>query len=199
MENLSERAANYAAEKTNELQVKAIAQAYADGYRDGLKDREGESSSFVETANVKFVDLGLPSRTKWAIGFLEEENGKAKDYQPYAKAAAMEIPTKAQVEELMNYCNLRENRSSGGQIFYGIYCLGITGSEIYLDGANYKIGDESQYTWGKFQIFFWIRDDEDGNQKNAVHITGIENGKIEMEIVKLFSGYKLPVMIVNNK
>ena len=40
MENLNERAANYAAEKANELLANAIAQAYADGYRDGVKDRD---------------------------------------------------------------------------------------------------------------------------------------------------------------
>ncbi len=43
MQDLKERAANYAAEKTNELLSKAIAQAYADGYRDGLKEREREN------------------------------------------------------------------------------------------------------------------------------------------------------------
>ena len=40
MENLIERADQYASEKTNELMAKAIAQAYADGYRDGYEDCE---------------------------------------------------------------------------------------------------------------------------------------------------------------
>ena len=196
MENLNERAANYAAEKANELLAKAIAQAYADGYRDGLKERERESSSFEESHNVKFVDLGLPSGTMWADNYLMENDGVS--YLPYKDADLYNIPTKEQVEELMNYCNLRENRSSGGQIFYGIYCLGNTGSEIYLDGRNYMIGDDLQYTWGVFHIYFWIRDDENSDQKNAVRITGLKDGKPEMEIVKLFSGFKLPVMLVSN-
>ena len=60
------------------------------------------------------------------------------------------------------------------------------------------IGDDLQYTWGVFHIYFWIRDDEDSDQKNAVLITGLKDGKPEMEIVKLFSGFKLPVMLVSN-
>ena len=196
MENLNERAANYAAEKVNELLANAIAKAYADGYRDGYKDRDERIASSNSDSNLQFVDLGLPSGTKWLIGFIEGDGDCL--YLPYANAAAMDIPTKEQVEELMNYCNLRENRSSGGQIFYGIYCLGNTGSEIYLDGRNYMIGDDLQYTWGVFHIYFWIRDDEDSEQKNAVRITGLKDGKPEMEIVKLFSGFKLPVMLVSN-
>ena len=196
MENLDERAAKYAAEKANELFVKAIAQAYADGYRDGLKEQEGESSGFVETADVEFVDLGLSSGTKWSIGSLKEDDVNDL-YLPYANAAAMGIPTREQVEEMVNNCNLREDRTP--QIFQGIFCLGTTGNEIYLDGGNYKKGDELQYTWGIFHIYFWIRDDEDGNQKNAVRITGLKDGKPEMEIVKLFSGYKLPIMLVRKK
>ena len=196
MKNLNERAANYAAEKAHELLAKAIAQAYADGYRDGYKDRDERIASSNSDSNLQFVDLGLPSGTKWSIGSIEGDGDCL--YLPYANAAAMEIPTKEQVEELMNYCNLRENRSSGGQIFYGIYCLGNTGSEIYLDGRNYMIGDDLQYTWGVFHIYFWIRDDEDSDQKNAVRITGLKDGKPEMEIVKLFSGFKLPVMLVSN-
>ena len=196
MENLNERAANYAAEKVNELLANAIAKAYADGYRDGYKDRDERIASSNSDSNLQFVDLGLPSGTKWSIGSIEGDGDCL--YLPYANAAAMDIPTKEQVEELMNYCNLRENRSSGGQIFYGIYCLGNTGSEIYLDGRNYMIGDDLQYTWGVFHIYFWIRDDEDSDQKNAVRITRLKDGKPEMEIVKLFSGFKLPVMLVSN-
>ena len=62
MENLNERAANYAAEKTNELLAKAIAQAYADGYRDDLmRQRTKETSAGIHDAEV--FDLGLPSGT----------------------------------------------------------------------------------------------------------------------------------------
>ena len=38
MKVINEKAANYAAQKTNELMVKAIAQAYADGYNTGYKE-----------------------------------------------------------------------------------------------------------------------------------------------------------------
>ena len=60
MEKLNERAANYAAEKVNELLAKAIAKAYADGYRDGYKEC-AEDYDIDLYEDVEFVDLGLPS------------------------------------------------------------------------------------------------------------------------------------------
>ncbi len=70
MENLNERAANYAAEKANELLANAIAQAYADGYRDGVKDRD----EGIVSPNLEFVDLGLPSGTKWSAKLIGEDD-----------------------------------------------------------------------------------------------------------------------------
>ena len=37
------------------------------------------------------------------------------------------------------------------------------------------------------------------DEKNAVRIYDVEGGKPKMEIVKIFSGYKLPVLIVRQK
>lgn len=111
MENLNERAANYAAEKANELLAKAIAQAYADGYRDGFRDRtEG-----IVSPNIEFVDLGLPSGTKWSTKLLGEDD--FADYYAYADAASFELPTIEQVEELANYCRWQADRSSSGLTF----------------------------------------------------------------------------------
>ena len=56
MENLNERAANYAAEKANELLANAIAQAYADGYCDGYKDREEEIPVDLLNEKKEFID-----------------------------------------------------------------------------------------------------------------------------------------------
>jgi hypothetical protein len=196
MENLNERAANYAAEKTNELLTKAIAQAYADGYRDGFKERESESSSFEESHDVRFIDLGLPSGTKWSTKLMGEDD--FADYFAYADAASYGLPTIEQVEELANYC--RWQRDFKGQTFYGATCIGKNGKEIYIRSWGYKEGDNLRcYGYGADTIFFWISNKEMEGEMEAIKLYNVKDEKPEYEIVKLFSGYKVPVMLVSNK
>ena len=192
MENLNERSANYAAEKTKELLAKAIAQAYADGYQDGVKDRD----EGIVSPNIEFVDLGLPSGTKWSTKLIGEDD--FADYLAYADAASYGLPTIEQVEELANYC--RWQRDFRGQTFYGATCIGKNGKEIYIRSWGYKEGDRlCCYGYGADTIFFWIRNEEEGDEMKAIKLNNVKDEKPEFEIVKLFSGYKLPVMLVSNK
>lgn len=194
MENLNERAANYAAEKANELLANAIAQAYADGYRDGVKDRDEE----IVSPNLEFVDLGLPSGTKWSSKLMGEDD--FADYLAYADATSYELPTIEQVEELVNYCRWQGDRSSSGQTLWGATCIGKNGKEIYIRSWGYKEGDRlCCYGYGADTIFFWIRNEEEGDEMKAIKLNNVKDEKPEFEIVKLFSGYKLPVMLVSNK
>jgi hypothetical protein len=192
MENLNERAANYAAEKANELLVNAIAQAYADGYRDGVKDRD----EGIVSPNLEFVDLGLPSGTKWSTKLIGEDD--FADYLAYADAASYGLPTIEQVEELANYC--RWQRDFKGQTFYGATCIGKNGKEIYIHSWGYKEGDNLRcYGYGADTIFFWISNKEMEGEMEAIKLYNVKDEKPEYEIVKLFSGYKVPVMLVSNK
>ena len=192
MENLNERAANYAAEKTNELLANAIAQAYADGYRDGIKDRD----KGIVSPNIEFVDLGLPSGTEWSSKLMGEDD--FADYLAYADAASYELPTIEQVEELVNCC--RWQRDFRGQTFYGATCIGKNGKEIYIRSWGYKEGDRlCCYGYGADTIFFWVHNEEEGDEMKAIRLNNVEEGKPKMEIVELFSGYKLPVMLVRKK
>ena len=80
MDKLTERATNYAAEKTNELLAKAIARAYEDGYRDGYKDRAEKIDCAIDNTDIEYVDLGLPSGTRWSKEYLKDEKGFAAYY-----------------------------------------------------------------------------------------------------------------------
>jgi hypothetical protein len=43
------------------------------------------------------------------------------------------------------------------------------------------------------------RNEEEGDEMKAIKLNNVKDEKPEFEIVKLFSGYKLPVMLVSNK
>ena len=198
MNELENKAKIYASEKVNGLMAKIIAQAYMDGYQNGYSDRDkniGESAPTNDKTSVH--DLGLPSGTQWTMGYLEDENEETK-YLPYAKAAELALPSKEQVDELMEKCRWQGDFSSSGMTFYGAVCIGVNGERISFTSYGYKEDERTvgAPNYGGGSAYFWIKDDEDGDEKNAVRIYGVENRKPMMEIVKIFSGYKLPVLLV---
>lgn len=198
MNDLQIKAEAYAAEKMNELMTKAIAQAYMDGYRNGYKDRDSEieGSGYME-GEISVHDLGLPSGTLWSLNYLNDESERT-DFLPYIKAAKLGLPTKEQVDELIENCRWCGNYSSSRITFYGAVCIGANGEKITLDSKGYRVDKQTvgAPNYGGGSAYFWIHDEEEGDEKNAVRIYEVENGKPKMEIVKIFSGYKLPVLIV---
>ena len=198
MNDLQIKAEAYAAEKMNELMTKAIAQAYMDGYRNGYKDRDSEieGSGYME-GEICVHDLGLPSGTLWSLNYLNDESERT-DFLPYIKAAELGLPTKEQVDELIENCRWRGDYSSSRITFYGAVCIGANGEKITLDSKGYRVDNQTvgAPNYGGGSAYFWIHDEEEGDEKNAVRIYEVENGKPKMEIVKIFSGYKLPVLIV---
>lgn len=198
MNDLQIKAEAYAAEKMNELMTKAIAQAYMDGYRNGYKDRDSEieGSGYME-GEISVHDLGLPSGTLWSLNYLNDESERT-DFLPYIKAAKLGLPTKEQVDELIENCRWCGDYSSSRITFYGAVCIGANGEKITLDSKGYRVDKQTvgAPNYGGGSAYFWIHDEEEGDEKNAVRIYEVENGKPKMEIVKIFSGYKLPVLIV---
>lgn len=198
MNDLQIKAEAYAAEKMNELMTKAIAQAYMDGYRNGYKDRDSEieGSGYIE-GEISVHDLGLPSGTLWSLNYLNDESERT-DFLPYIKAAKLGLPTKEQVDELIENCRWCGDYSSSRITFYGAVCIGANGEKITLDSKGYRVDKQTVGApyYGGGSAYFWIHDEEEGDEKNAVRIYEVENGKPKMEIVKIFSGYKLPVLIV---
>lgn len=198
MNELHVKAEAYAAEKMNELMAKAIAQAYIDGYRSGYKDRDCEIGELdcIE-GKIEVHELGLPSGTLWTLNYLEDQDGEI-DYLPYVKADKLGLPTKEHVDELIENCRWRGEYSSSRLTFYGAVCIGVNGEKISLVSRGYKKDNQTvgAPNYGGGNAYFWIHDEDEEDAKNAVRIYDVENGKPKMEIVKVFSGYKLPVLVI---
>jgi hypothetical protein len=194
MNELQRKAELYAAEKMNELMTKAITQAYIDGYK--YRESEIMKVDCIEE-KIDIQDLGLPSGTLWSLNYLKDEEEDIK-YLPYVKAVKLGLPTKEQIEELIENCRWQGKFSSSGLTFYGAICIGANGERIAFNSSGYMEDEEKVGTpyYGGGNAYFWIQDEEEENEKNAVRIYDVENGKPKMEIVKIFSGYKLPVLIV---
>ena len=190
MDNLNERAAIYAAEKANELLANVIAQAYADGYRDGFNNRDEEIES-------TFVDLGLPSGTMWANNFLME--GNSVSYLPYKDADLMNIPTEEQWDELWSSCQWKCDIDASRELLKA-YCVGPNGNVLEFETTGYI---EAVSISHNYMVKFWIKDCRDVEEKHSAsiyfggtynHRRGLENATSD-----LFSGYKLPIMLVRKK
>lgn len=197
MIELNEKATIYAAEKTNEIMTKAVAQAYADGYRDGYKDREDEIPVDLRNDKIEFVDLGLPSGTLWATDYEKEEGETIR--LPYGKSELLGIPTKDQWAELCNICKWEYNINDA-HVLLEARCVGPNGNVLQFGWT----GKTNIKTISDFyEVFFWVKDDSDGNEKNAAHIynagkaNNINVGVVNTE--KYFSGYKLPIRLVKTK
>lgn len=194
MKELATKAENYAAERTNDVMTKAIAQAYADGYRDGYKDREEEIPVDLRDNKTEYVDLGLPSGTLWATDYEKEEGNRM--YIPYGRASLMNIPTKEQWEELYNICDW-EFGINDSFFLCEARCVGPNGNILRFERTGKKnISTQSDYS----EVFFWVRGETEGNGRDAVHIynygkgTHTKNGYATID--EFFSGYKLPVRLV---
>jgi hypothetical protein len=202
MNELQEKAENYAAEKMNELMVKAIAKAYADGYNDGYKQCS-EDYDIDLYEDVDFVDLGLPSGLLWSSKYRKDDEG-APLYLTYEEAAALDIPTEEQFFELVNCCkweHIMGDVDRGGYSYkqpVGKYCEGDNGEYIRFHDKGMKYIGSGYVPHG---IRFWIRDDEDDAEKKSVYIDyQLSEGTPIVKIEKVDAAKAIiPVMLVRKK
>lgn len=188
--NISEKAKEYAEGKALNALTSAIEEAYADGYNagynDALENKEVKKPEDLDKS-VEFVDLGLPSGTKWAADYLKDKDGNLI-YLPYIEAEKLNIPTKEQYEELVKYCQ-RENSYSGdktvGQILIGRNGMSIKYYYSLIIRARHEPMDRCR---------FWLKDDsnEDLNSRTVSDILDFKDLSPSHE----YMGYKLPVIVV---
>ena len=202
MKDLQTKAAQYAAEKANELISGAIAQAYIDGYRDGYRDKENDTPVNLADSDDKYVDLGLPSGTLWAADYERDENGELL-YLTYEEAVAKgyKLPTKEQWDELFDQCRHSHDGQSG---FSKIVFLGCNGNKLTIETTGYieieKVKDN--------RVFFLIEQEGDNIKENRDNAATAYYCRIDYNggynyyygiyhcVCSLFSGYRAPVRLV---
>lgn len=183
--DIKEKAKAYAEGKAQDAITTAIEEAYAagykDGYNEGLSSRDNLSPNEI-VEGVEYVDLGLPSGTKWANDFLRDENGKIKLFR-YDEARNYNLPNPLQYREFIN--NTRWSLYDNNQGKKIIKILGANGKQMQWEKLYANI---AEFSASKFSYIFWIKDmAENGSERNAAK---------DSKIIDVFTGYKLPIIIV---
>ena len=168
---IEEKAKRYAEGKAISAITAAIEKAYIDGYKSGYRDgvtKRVPPKEFID--GVEYVDLGLPSGTRWSSTILLDEN-RWPMYLPYDKASKLNIPTADQFNELIHHCN--------------------THAHEYINIGNnvidiIKKGSEDTFFKG---LVFWLKGSTDSISEGLC----ANNNKVS----KIYKGCELPIMLVH--
>lgn len=192
--NISDKAKAYAEGKATTALNSAIEAAYAEGYNagfsDGLASKEGEKPDDLDDG-VEYVDLGLPSGTKWLKDYLikKDEALPTKIYLSYEEASKLNIPTEKQYEELLSHCKLEPMVKEN--IVIGYMFIGVNGKA--LNYYNGEIQMPNLTYMRKERPLFWLKaidEDEPDSTDRPTSSMSIKYTK------KLYMGYHLPVILV---
>lgn len=185
--NITEKSKEYAKGKALEVITAAIEQAYEDGYNDGMRHIENEKLEAIKDG-VEYVDLCLPSGTLWSSRYLKNDKGN-KGCLPYLEASKLNLPTKEQFEELCRECFPSVANTTN---YHGIKFIGKNGESIIIE---YFTCNELANLDTKNVFNFWLKDDENSNERLSANIK-IENNKAIPIFENVYMGLKLPIMLV---
>ena len=98
-----------------------------------------------EKEEPQFIDLGLPSGTKWADRNLE-------GYFTYEEACENNAPTAVQMAELYEHCEWKWDGEKKGYIV-----TGPNGNSIFLPAAGYIPGGDNEPTCVGSEGDYWTK------------------------------------------
>ena len=193
---IKEKANTYVEEKVIDILKEAFAKVYADGYRDGYKDREEEIPVDLRDNKTEYIDLGLPSGTLWSVDYEKDWSSSIPvvRFMPYDEAKNYPLPTEKQWTELFENCRWQPCCNSNG-IVNALLCVGPNGKTITFS-CGYRKGAVLQE---HYKSFSWLYDNEENqeHEKSVMHIESADNnGHPVKRVIKIFSGYRLPVRLV---
>jgi len=186
---LEEVSKKYAEGKALNVISAAIGQAFKDGYNYGVQEGFFNSKQTkVVIDDIEYVDLALPSGTKWSSKIFEPKgkNGKTTSIFTHEEAMKYNIPTVNQFNELIEYCiktlrsRLLNNRRQNIVDF-----VGTNGELITFDFPIIKQGN----SYFKLNdIMFWLKGDSKSEKEG---LCASEKG-----VVEWFKGSEIPIMLV---
>ena len=184
---IKEKAKSYAEGKALDSITAAIEHAYEDGYKDGYKDGVSNLEPLILQGNhedIEYVDLGLPSGTKWPSDYLRDKNGKIL-YFNFEEASRYNLPTKEQFQELLGNSVHKTYTTSNGK---KCKILGINSKFINIEFAGVK----STVGLSKAPLLcFWLKNEiKNSNERYCAIFSG---GLTEST---LFMGYKAPILVM---
>lgn len=94
---------------------------------------------------IRFIDLGLPSGTKWADRNLE-------GYFTFDEACKNNAPTAVQMAELYEHCEWKWDSEKKGYIV-----TGPNGNSIFLPAAGYIPSDDNEPTCVGSEGDYWTK------------------------------------------
>jgi hypothetical protein len=185
--NIKDKAKEYAEGKAMNALTAAIESAYAEGYNagfnDGVASKEGEKPDDLDDG-VEYVDLGLPSGTKWAADYLKDKDGNII-YLTYGEAEKLNIPTMEQYKELHNNGVLASTKNDFNDVIE-YAAIGTNGNSIHYKVDGYY---QAEKKINCIYPQFWLR----GKPTDRTGFNLIfGEGKTDW----MFVGYKFPVILV---
>ena len=182
---IQERAKKYAEGKALEAITEAIEKAYAKGFADGYQEGQNMKEPFIDDG-IEYVDLGLPSGTKWSKTYIKNDKSEIKRYT-YEEAAMVNIPTYEQFQELVNCCSFKSTQV--GVHDFSISILGKNGNIIYLRTIN----NPNYFNDKTDKLSFWIKSlSNPSHGNNRLYFDNRQQYKTGL----CFMGEKLPILLV---
>lgn len=186
--NTVDKAKEYAEGKVTEALTKVVADAYMAGYNAGYQDGVDKVAKDSVSEETEFVDLGLPSGTLWASDYVKD--GDEVLFLPYPEAQKYDIPTKEQVDELREYCEISIKYDEDDNYVHIVF--GPNGNSIVFKGHGYKTFTELK---NAKTAYFWQVYNSD--TPKTIFVPYLSAPYINA--VYLFPGYKIPIWTVKNK
>ena len=154
--DITEKAKSYAEGKALDAMTTAIEKAYASGYKDGYDDgyaNREKPESEVKYEDLKYVDLGLPSGTRWSDGYLKMTGGEV-EVQMHFFAKHFNLPTKEQFQELIENTH-QQLKTIDGQCGT-LFISKINNLSIFLPSGLVRYGSE-QNICKMDNYSFWLK------------------------------------------
>ena len=196
--DIKERAKQYAESKAQEAITSAIEQAFVEGYNQGYTEGRADEKNSRPVATsvddydlVTFVDLGLPSGTKWSSNLLMKDGNAC--YFTYDEAVKLNIPSLEQFEELISYSRSFSIHNEQ-KLEIGLQFIGLNGNNITVGYADYRKDSEGTAVGSSLFPKFWLKDQSQDNFEIEKFCAWIYN---KTSRNTLFRGYRIPVMLVS--